>query len=223
MHTLAVEHVSKEFKQGDIIVNVLSDISCTFNSTKSYAITGASGSGKSTLLHIIAGLDNPSKGSIAYDGLSFCSLNSDQKLKFLQNTVGLVFQDPFLIEELSVLENVLLKCFIAGTPTQEDIQAALELLERCELADKADAHPLSLSGGQQQRIALARALFNKPTFLLADEPTGNLDERMGDIIIGLLLEYHTRYNMGLIVASHDSRVADAMAEKITLHDGTVRR
>lgn len=217
--SLQTHDLKKTFMQGKKALNVLNGITIDFQQGKTYAITGVSGSGKSTFMHLLAGLDLPSMGTITYDGTDLAKLNPDARMKFLNKEIGLVFQDPYLIRELSVLENCMIKGLIAGNSFQAEIQRALDLLEKVGLGDKAYCKPGSLSGGQQQRVAIVRAIFNRPTFLLADEPTGSLDEGMGTEIVNLLLECQKEWNMGLIVSSHDPVVFKRMEIVYHLHNG----
>ncbi len=205
---LTVIDLHKSFLQGGQPVEVIKGISITFEQGKTYAITGVSGSGKSTFLQLLAGLDAPTSGVIK------CSSGIQ---------LAMVFQFPYLIRELSVFENVMLKGFIAGRARAAGEAEAAELLDAVGLADKRDAYPGTLSGGQQQRVAIARALFNHPHFLLADEPTGALDEDTGKKIIDLLITLSKRWNMGLIISSHDPYVAHQMNEVLEMHHGTLIR
>src|SRR3990167_4954196 len=209
-HTFILDSVSKAFTQGERTITVLDNLTYTFDAGRSYAITGASGSGKSTLMHILCGLDTPTDGLVYFDKLNINKFDVRQRSFFLNKNVGLVFQEPLLLTELSVIENVMLKGLIIGYEYAQAHAHALKLLEKVGLADKAHMHPRSLSGGQQQRVAILRALFNKPPFLLADEPTGNLDDIAGRVIVDLLCEYQREWGMGLIIASHDAQVAQAM-------------
>jgi ABC-type lipoprotein export system ATPase subunit len=141
--------------------------------------------------------------------------------EMLHKTIGLVFQLPYLIAELSVIENVMLKGLIEGRTTPQCRKQALYLLEMVGLATQAERSPASLSGGQQQRVAIARAIFNKPAFLIADEPTGNLDEATGNTIVELLLFCQTEWKMGIIVSTHNLSVAGQMDVVFELKDGTI--
>ncbi len=221
MAILSVQNVIKEFRQGLVAMRVLKGITHSFDTGISYSITGVSGSGKSTLMHLLAGIDLPTSGAVLYNGVNVQKLSITEKKHFLNKTVGLVFQDPYLIKELSVVENVMLKALIAHEPYGPAHKHALELLAATGLSDKADHHPLSLSGGQQQRIAVLRALFNRPQFLLADEPTGNLDSENARLVIDLLIK-EKELGMGLIVSSHDSRVAQRMDVQLRLADGILQ-
>jgi len=221
--SLHTHDLKKSFLQGKKGLHVLNGITVDFQQGKTYAITGVSGSGKSTFMHLLAGLDAPSSGTITYDGTDLTKLTTDARMKFLNKEIGLVFQDPFLIRELSVLENCMIKGLIAGNSFQTEISRAMELLEKVGLADKAYCKPGALSGGQQQRVAIVRAIFNRPTFLLADEPTGSLDETMGNEIVNLLLTCQKEWNMGLIVSSHDPVVYKRMEIIYQLHNGTFEK
>ncbi len=221
-HSLILHDVHKWYKQGSVIVQVLNGITVTFAQNQTYAIVGASGSGKSTLLHAAAGLDNVSRGSVCFDECAIELLTDDQKSIFLNKSIGLVFQYPYLIKELSVLENVMLKELIAGEHKALAEQKAADLLVNVGLADKIKAFPGQLSGGQQQRVALARALINRPHFLLADEPTGSLDMHTGQAIIDLILQLQEAWHMGIIISSHDDYVTNRMHTVYELKDGLLR-
>ena len=217
--TLALKEVTKYFLQGDSHITVLDSISILFEQGNTYAIIGVSGTGKSTLMHIIAGLDRPSNGSVSFDNQFLADFSPAQQSKFLNRSIGLMFQLPYLINELSVLENIMIPGLIAKKSQHHCEKKALLLLEQTGIVDKAHHKPASLSGGQQQRVALARALFNKPAFLLADEPTGNLDIATGKGIVNLLLFCKQEWNMGIIITSHDAYVAHAMEITYQLQAG----
>ena len=218
---LKADAVYKTFTQGTQEITVLNNVHGTFTSGNSYAITGISGSGKSTLMHILAGLDTPTKGNVFFNDLSLQTLLPSTLAQFLNKSIGLVFQSSYLIRELSVVENIMLPGLIGGRSTDDCQTRAVTLLQKVDLINKKDSKPGELSGGQQQRVAIARALFNEPAFLIADEPTGNLDLATGKTIIELLLSCPREWGMGIIVSSHDDYVAQAMNEVYELSEGTL--
>ncbi|HZW61656.1 MAG TPA: ABC transporter ATP-binding protein [Candidatus Babeliales bacterium] len=219
---ILADKVTKQFIQGSTTISVLNGISASFNQGNTYAISGVSGAGKSTFLHLLAGLDMPSSGSIVFNGRDLATMQAAERDYFLNKSIGLVFQLPYLINELSVLENVMLKGLIARLPKEECRIKALGLLEIVGLAQKAECIPNTLSGGQQQRVAIVRALFNEPTFLLADEPTGNLDEKTGQGVIDFILDCQKQWHMGLIISSHDAYVVRKMKQVLILHNGVLQ-
>ncbi|HXW86514.1 MAG TPA: ABC transporter ATP-binding protein [Candidatus Bathyarchaeia archaeon] len=223
MHTIHVQQLTKHFKQGTSDITVLSHLSITFSQQHTYAITGMSGSGKSTFMHIIGALDTPSQGTVLFDTTNIGTMSETQKNSFLNTKIGFVFQRPYLIAELSVAENIMLPGIVAQKNTKECIARAQELLSYINLISKMHEKVGSLSGGQQQRVALARALFNKPAFLIADEPTGNLDETTGKSIIELLRSCKQQWGMGIIVSTHDDYVARAMEQVFELKEGNLVR
>ncbi len=220
---LMVENVHKQFTQGKEKIEVLKGVDIQFIAEKTYAITGVSGTGKSTLMHIIAGLDDPDEGTIQFDGKIVHQLSAKEREQFLNQSIGLVFQNPYLIRELSVIENVMMPGLIAGTLRASCESKAKNILDKVGIGQKANSKPASLSGGQQQRVAIARALFNKPQFLLADEPTGNLDIETGKTIVDLLLSFQQEWGMGIIISSHDAYVAKSMNEVYQLSGGRLKK
>ncbi len=221
-HVITMRAVTKSFGQGETLRHVLRGVDVEFEQGKTYAITGISGTGKSTLMHLIAGLDAPTAGEVCVDGHSLTMFNKTERAIFLSSTVGLVFQSPYLISELSVQENIMLPGLIAGHERAVVAHRVQELLHKVGLADRGHDAPSVLSGGQQQRVALARALINEPAFLVADEPTGNLDATTGREIIDLLLACQREWGMGIIVTSHDPYVAQTMGAVFHLSDGLLR-
>lgn len=209
---LALNHVTKHFLAGDKPLEVLRGISYTFSQKSTYALSGPSGTGKSTLLHILGGLEQPTEGTVLLDERPLPELAYNHSLL---DKIGFVFQFHYLIHELTILENVMLPGLIKRVPSVQLRERALELLAAVGIVQKADAHPEHLSGGQLQRAALARALLNKPIFLIADEPTGNLDEDNAVAIVKLLSEFHEQWGMGIILCSHDKTVCQKM--DVTLH------
>lgn len=199
--------LSKQYKNECVI---LSGVNHIFYQGNSYALTGISGTGKSTLLHMLALLENPTSGTILYNGANICTFNDMQKQHYLQSSVGILLQNPLLLHDLTIIENVLLPGLLAGQPWSQSYARASKLLQDVHLLEKAEHFPSELSGGQQQRASLARALFHKPAFILADEPTGNLDKNTGAAIIELLLQHQSEYNAGLIISTHDTELVSKM-------------
>lgn len=216
---ITVENLHKNYMSGNNELRILRGINVSFESGASYAITGVSGSGKSTLMHLVAGLDRPTCGKVLYNGKDIAVLSASEQSTFLHKSIGLVFQLPYLINELSVRENIMIRGLIGGMDQETCCTRAEQLLEAIGLTDKSCCKPETLSGGQQQRVALARAIFTKPDFLLADEPTGNLDEKTGADIVNLLVSCQHEWGMGIIVSSHDAYVADRMQTVYQLKDG----
>jgi ABC-type lipoprotein export system ATPase subunit len=216
---ISTHDIKKTFIQAGNPVMIVNGVTFFFEQGMRYVITGASGSGKSTFLHMLAGLEKPTEGYVAYHNERIDQYSSAQKELFYNQHIGILFQQPYLIPELSVLENVMIKGILAKKNNDEVKKEALELLERVGIADKAYVLPGTLSGGQQHRAALARALCNRPRFLLADEPTGNLDAKTGAVIIDLVLAYQEEYAMGLIISSHDPEIKKRMHTVLTIQDG----
>lgn len=217
------KNVYKIFEYQDKTVSVLQNLSVSFEQGCTYAITGVSGIGKSTLIHMLAGLDAPTAGAIYINNNDLATLSPQEHAQFLIKSVGLLFQKSYLIRELSVEENVMVPGIIAGIARDICKKRAHDLLEQVGIIEKATDLVGALSGGQQQRVALARALFHKPSFLLADEPTGNLDEQTGYEIVRLLTAYQQEWGMGIIVSTHDLYVAQSMEIRYQLRDGQLHK
>lgn len=222
MNTITLSCVSKSFVTYSPVSQLLHDISYVFKQGSTYAITGASGSGKSTLLSLIAGIDRPTSGTILWDEKNINIFNMDQYSYYIYGYISLLLQTPHLITELNVLENVMIPGLIARQSRSQVSQNAKMLLKQVGLSDYEHACPTELSGGQQQRAALARALYSRPKFLLADEPTGSLDASTGDSIAQLLLSCATEWGMALIVSTHDTALAARMDTRLRLADGVLK-
>lgn len=218
--SLSIHDLSKSFTQAQGMTRVLENANYTFHQGTSYALTGVSGVGKSTLIHLLGDIDKPDAGVLLFNECAYQDL--PQRREFFQEKVGLIFQVPYVIDELSVLENVMIKGLIAHASYRNAQKKALELLEKVGLADRAYDSCKTLSGGEQQRVAVARALFTEPAFILADEPTAHLDQQTGKVIIELLISCQRQWQAGLIVASHDPEVARAMDVVLTLEAGVLR-
>lgn len=220
-HTIELKNITKEFNQAGKLVTLFCGSTYFFEQGQTYAITGVSGTGKSTLLNIIAGIEKPTSGVVLYDHQDSHRFPPQALRLHLQHHVGIVFQYPYLLNELSVLENISLKGRIAGLSATVAQQQALELLEKVGLASKARAHAAALSGGEQQRVAIARALMLKPPFILADEPTAHLDSENKKLVCDLLLSCARLYGSAVIVCSHDPEIIKRMQHAITIHQGTI--
>ena len=201
-----IERISKRFQEGEKERIVLADLTATFNHGEFIAILGPSGSGKSTLLNLVSGIDMPSSGDIFVQNLAINQLSDKERTLFRRDHIGFVFQFFNLIPTLTVLENIILPQELAGKQRRDIEGSAMALLERVGLADRRDAFPDKLSGGEQQRIAIARALAHDPTLILADEPTGNLDEKTGKIVLDLLLGLTEEAGKTLIMATHSPTI-----------------
>ena len=211
--------VSKSVPSGSGTLTILHPIDLVVPAGEVLAITGASGSGKSTLLGLIAGLDAPSTGRIAIDGVDITALGEDALAKLRGEKIGFVFQFFHLIPSLTAHENVAVPMEIMGAPNPA--ARARSLLQEVGLTDRAHHYPSQLSGGEQQRVALARALANDPPIVLADEPTGNLDTKNGRHIMDLLRSIHLARNTTLILVTHDQELAAMADRRISLLDGRV--
>jgi lipoprotein-releasing system ATP-binding protein len=219
MSGLIVEHVSKEFPaRGEPLV-ILRDVSLSLDAGQNAAILGPSGSGKSTLLHIVGALDEPTQGSLTLGGQNPFSLDAAGLAKFRNQHIGFVFQDHYLLSQLTVLENVLIPALADGSPSEETIARAKELLARVGLAERLDHRPAELSGGERQRAGVARALLLKPALLLADEPTGNLDRANATAIGSLLVEMQKLEQAMLLVVTHSQELAGLLERRYELNDG----
>jgi putative ABC transport system ATP-binding protein len=200
-------------------VTILDGVSLDVAAGEVVAITGPSGSGKSTLLGLIAGLDTPSAGTIAVDGIEVTGLGEAALARFRRRTLGFVFQSYHLIPTLTALENVAVPLELAGAP--QPLAAARSRLAEVGLAGRANHYPLQLSGGEQQRVAIARAMALAPPLLLADEPTGNLDSATGAQIVDLLLALNRERGSTLLLVTHDPALAGRAGRAIALRDGRV--
>lgn len=216
---ISLKNVTKKVRSGTEELTILDDVSLEIPSGQFVAITGASGSGKSTLLGLIAGLDEPSEGSIEVDGEEITNMSEDDLATLRSKKIGFVFQSFHLIPSLTAFENVLIPMEIAGN--KEAKTRGAKLLEDVDLTDRGHHYPSELSGGEQQRIAIARAFANQPSILLADEPTGNLDSKNGNHIFDLMTELHKQHDVTLVLVTHDANLAGKAQHQIHLRDGKV--
>jgi lipoprotein-releasing system ATP-binding protein len=219
MTKLCVENIVKQYPTSGEPLVVLRGVSFTLERGQNMAIRGPSGSGKSTLLNIVGTLDAPSGGRVLLDGQDPALLGEPELAVFRSRKIGLVFQDHHLLPQCSALENVLVPVVATGPVEARHLERARMLLERVGLDDRRDHRPAELSGGQRQRVALARALVNRPSLLLADEPTGNLDHAAADAVGRLMLELQQEEQTLLIVVTHSGRLADLMGRQFELDEG----
>ncbi len=218
---LTVEHLTMNFASPVGSLTVLDDINFTVERRESVAIVGASGSGKSTLLALLAGLETPSGGRCVLAGHDLGSLDEDGRARVRRDHVGFVFQQFHLLPAFTALENVLLPLELGGAPDARSRAAAT--LAGVGLAERLHHYPRQLSGGEQQRVALARAYCMQPDLLLADEPTGNLDERTASKVIDLMFRLNHDAGTTLVLVTHDERLAQRCGRHIRLHGGRIQR
>ena len=216
---LSVREVCKSFLLGDETVRVLDGANLDLASGEAAAIVGPSGSGKSTLLHLIGTLDRPDSGSIEIDGRDPLALPEPELARFRNRSIGFVFQDHHLLPQYSVLENVLLPTLAFRTDAGQARERAAELLRGVALEHRLDHRPAELSGGERQRVAVARALINRPSLLLCDEPTGSLDASTAEAVSDLLLELHRSQGAMLIVVTHSPGLAARFERRYAIEDG----
>jgi len=214
-----IRNLTKTVSSGDDTLTILDDVTIEIPDGQFVAITGASGSGKSTMLGLIAGLDAPSTGSIDIDGEDVTQMGEDDLARLRSEKIGFVFQSFHLIPSLTAYENILIPMEIRGLVDSK--QQADNLLDAVDLANRGHHYPAELSGGEQQRVAIARAFANRPTILLADEPTGNLDSKNGRHIFELMQGLHSKNNVTLILVTHDAMLAGEAQRRIILQDGRV--
>jgi putative ABC transport system ATP-binding protein len=217
---IKLENIVKNYKVGTQIVRALRSVSLTINKGEYVAIMGASGSGKSTLMNVIGCLDTPTSGKYVLNNADLSHLTDDQLAEIRNKEIGFVFQTFNLLPRNTALENVMLPLVYAGIRKQERILKAEKILAEVGLSDRIAHKPNELSGGQRQRVAVARALVNNPSILLADEPTGNLDSKISEEIMQLFAEIHRKGNT-LIVVTHEEDIALHAHRIIRLKDGEI--
>jgi len=217
---IRTDAVSRSYQMGDALVRAVDDVSIAIRSKEFVALLGSSGSGKSTLLNLMAGLDRPTSGAIFARGRNLAEMSSEDLAQHRSHTVGMVFQSFNLLPRMTLEENVELPLRLAEVERSDRAGRVREAVERVRLAARLTHRPSELSGGEQQRAALARALVNRPTILLADEPTGNLDSATGDAILHLLQEINESLGMTIVMVTHDHDRAARFAHRIvTMADG----
>lgn len=217
---IEVQELSQRVGYADHTLTILEDLSFTIQSGESVAITGSSGSGKTTLLGLMAGLDVPSSGKVIVDGQCLSQMSEDERAIFRGRNIGFVFQSFHLLPSLTAIENVALPLELAGI--KNSVVASREFLEQVGLSHRLEHYPSQLSGGEQQRVAIARAFASKPKYLLADEPTGNLDQNTGTKIIDLLFDLNVKQNTTLVLVTHEARLAALCQRQLVIENGKIR-
>lgn len=220
---IEVDHLHKVYKTGDVEVHALRGVSLTIREGEFVAIMGTSGSGKSTMMNIIGCLDRPTRGRYILDGHDVSELSKDQRADIRNLKIGFVFQGFNLLSRTSALENVELPMLYANIPTEERQKRAREALMAVGLAGREMNHPNQLSGGQQQRVAIARALVNRPTLILADEPTGNLDTRTSTEVMEIFQRLNREQGITIVLVTHEQDIAEYTKRVVVFRDGKIRR
>jgi lipoprotein-releasing system ATP-binding protein len=216
---LHVNKISKSFHQRG---NVLNDLSLQVNEGDSVSITGPSGSGKTTLLNILGLLDRPDSGEVIFRGMSILNYNQEESAVYRNRNIGFVFQDHLLLPYLTIMENILLPLLaskIEESEYRQKVDESIKIMEITGISELADKYPFQISGGEAQRTTLVRALVNKPSLLLADEPTGSLDKKNAGNLGDLLLQMNRNFGITLILATHSQELAEKMKIQYTLSDG----
>lgn len=221
MAIIEIQNVNKIYNTTSVAVQALKDISFNIEEKEFTAIVGPSGSGKTTLLNVIGGLDKVTDGKVLLNGQDITQMNEGKLIDFRLHNIGFVFQAYNLIPVLTALENVEFVLFLQQAGKEERNQRAMDLLKRVGLEEHADRKPSELSGGQQQRVAVARALASHPAFVLADEPTANLDSHTAESLLDLMQDLNREYGTTFIFSTHDSKVIRRAWRVITLEDGEI--
>ena len=216
------DNVCRYYTMGSSLIRAVDGVSLTIERGEFVALLGQSGSGKSTLLNLLAGLDRPTSGSVTVHGRDLAKMSSQELAQYRRNDVGMVFQAFHLIPSMTITDNVELPLRFAEVDRSERAQRVTEALERVGLGKRLQHKPSELSGGEQQRVSIARALVNRPSLLLADEPTGNLDSRTGEDILKLVGELSVTLRMTVVMVTHERALAEKYADRmITLSDGAI--
>ncbi|MCJ7435876.1 MAG: ABC transporter ATP-binding protein [Anaerolineales bacterium] len=223
MEVVKIENVTRVYQVGKIETRALRGVNLAIESGEFTALVGPSGSGKTTLLQMIGCLDQPTSGRVIINGKDVTSLNRNQRADMRRGTIGFIFQFFALIPTLTAFENVEMPLQLNGHSAKERRERVMELLQAVDIADRANNRPDQLSGGQQQRVAVARALASKPTLILADEPTANLDTENGRQVMDIMKKLNKETGVTFVFATHDPRVINYADRVVTLHDGLVEK
>lgn len=222
---LQAQNIAKSFKDDSESgrLEILTDVNLQIGKSEIIAIIGSSGCGKSTLLHILGGLDRPNSGTVNWNGQSIYGLKSDNLADLRNRNVGFVFQFHHLLPEFTAIENVMMPAFISGTPQSTAEEKASALLARLGLGGRLTHRPSQLSGGEQQRVSMARALMNEPSMILADEPTGNLDETNTESILSQLFELREDRELSIALITHERDIASRCDKVYELQNGVLNQ
>ena len=219
MSILVAEHLKKYYGEGETLVKALDDVSLQVERGEFVSIIGTSGSGKSTLLHMLGGLDHPTSGKVIIDDKDISDLRGDELCIFRRRKIGFIFQSFNLVPSISVYENIILPIQLDGKKV--DTEFVGNVVDTLGLANKLDRIPSKLSGGQQQRVAIARALASKPAIILADEPTGNLDSKTSQDVLGLLGTTGKKFHQTIVMITHNDEIAQMADRTIRIEDGHI--
>lgn len=219
---IVCQDLSKIYQDGKLTTPVLEGVNLAVNKGELLAIVGTSGSGKSTLLHILGALDSPTSGSVLFNGQNVHQLSSKKQAIWRNQELGFVYQFHHLLSEFSALENVAMPLLIAGEKIKVAQQKATTLLTRVGLSERLSHRPAELSGGERQRVAIARALINNPSLVLADEPTGNLDEKSAEAVYQLIKELNQELGTAFVVVTHDQKLANKLDRQLYMSSGILK-
>lgn len=222
MAIIETKNLERHYQDGDSVIHAVDGVDLSVEAGEFTAIVGPSGSGKTTLLNLIGGLDNPSQGEVYVDRKAIHALSDNELIKFRLRHIGFVFQAYNLIPVLSALENVEFIMLLQGKSAQERRKRAMELLSAVGLKNQSHKRPAELSGGQQQRVAVARALASKPSFVLADEPTANLDSKSTEDLLDIMHRLNQEEGITFLFSTHDQRVIDRAQRLIYVEDGKIK-
>lgn len=218
---LSSQQLSKSYNDGASEVHVLKGIDISIAQGDRVAIIGPSGSGKSTLLHLLGGLDKPTKGDVFINEVNWQKVNEKQRCRLRNQHLGFIYQFHHLLPEFTALENVTIPLMISNIDVKKAEQQARDILEQVGLKHRLEHKPSQLSGGERQRVAIARALVRQPNCVLADEPTGNLDQTTAGKVFDLMLELNKKMNTALVIVTHDLQIAKRMDKVLVLHEGAI--